>query len=83
MLRRYLDGALAAPCHNVHLHFTKGESKLVSLSCRRDQLGIDPTCSAPRPPPSCPILLLLFPAKKNHSPSGIREDHVTLSESKK
>lgn len=83
MLRCYPEGALTAPCHNVHLHFTKGESELASLSCRRDRLGIDPTCSAPRPPPSRPVLLLLFPGRKNHSPGETREDHITLSNCKK
>lgn len=82
MLRCHPDGVFAALCHDGHLHFSKGEPELASLSCQRDQLGIDPMCSAPRPPPSCPVLLLPFPGKKNHGPGGIREDHMTLSECK-
>lgn len=56
--------------------FHERGAELVNLSCQRDQIL---HIQFPGPPPSCPIFLLLFPGKNNHSPGEIRENHTTLS----
>lgn len=60
--------------------FHKRGAELVSLSCQKKQIL---HIQLPGPPPSCPIFLLLFPGKNNHSPGEIRENHRTLTECEK